>query len=185
MDYKEAAETLDREARAFGLFTKCDFVPQSASRNAKEKNPTLNWRVYVFRRVGDENRIVLACDYSQGIAHLPGYSKEPHGYWNTIEGRNRIERAVETGRDGRTGGLGIYTSEIPAPPLADVLSSLLLDASAIDEGSFEDWAASLGYDPDSRKAEAIWKACVETGLKLRSALGDEILRRFSELARNL
>jgi len=32
-------------------------------------------------------------------------------------------------------------------------------------GSFEAWASDLGYDPDSRKAEKVFKAC--EGIKLR------------------
>jgi len=44
------------------------------------------------------------------------------------------------------------------PDLCDVLSSLLMDTSGLDQ-PFEDWAEDLGYDPDSRKAERIYTAC--------------------------
>jgi hypothetical protein len=52
--------------------------------------------------------------------------------------------------------------------VADVVSSLLLDASNTDE-RFEDWARDLGYDPDSRTAERVFNACRETAAALRRA----------------
>ena len=57
------------------------------------------------------------------------------------------------------------------PDAADVLSCLLSDVSA-GEQSFEDFCGDMGYDPDSRTAEATWRACAETAPKLRRFLGD-------------
>jgi hypothetical protein len=59
-----------------------------------------------------------------------------------------------------------------------VLHSLALDSRVLDEGTFEDWAGSLGYDPDSRKAEAIWKACVEIATTLRAGLGGRVVEEL-------
>lgn len=53
-----------------------------------------------------------------------------------------------------------------APTAADVLRSLILDASAIDE-SFSDWCDNFGYDSDSIKALNTYNACCEIGKKLR------------------
>ena len=65
------------------------------------------------------------------------------------------------------------------PDVHDVLHSLLSDGSAwFDAQSFEDWAGDFGYDSDSRKAEAVYRECLETGRKLTSALGAE---RVAEL----
>ncbi len=58
------------------------------------------------------------------------------------------------------------------PDSASVLSSLLLDASALDE-SFENWCADYGYDTDSRKAERLYKLCCKQGEKLKQLLGDD------------
>lgn len=61
-----------------------------------------------------------------------------------------------------------------APTAADVLESLLSDASSIENGNdFEDWASNYGFNPDSRKAEAIYKATVKQTNKLRRLLGDD------------
>ncbi len=60
-----------------------------------------------------------------------------------------------------------------APTTADVLNSLISDSAGYDNASsFEEWADELGYDEDSRKAEAIYRACGEQALQLRELLGD-------------
>lgn len=54
----------------------------------------------------------------------------------------------------------------PAPPHpADVLHSLILDSSAVGQ-SFESWCSDYGYDSDSRKAEAAYRACQQNADKL-------------------
>lgn len=58
------------------------------------------------------------------------------------------------------------------PDPVDVVWSLVMDSSVLDESSFEDWANSLGYDTDSRKAESIYRACLEIALKLRNGIGE-------------
>jgi len=58
------------------------------------------------------------------------------------------------------------------PDLKTVLSSLQLDARSGAEG-FDDFCSELGYDPDSRKAEAIWKACRKTRDAMQKLLGDD------------
>ncbi len=64
-------------------------------------------------------------------------------------------------------------SAVTSDPTAEgVLECLLSDASGADE-SFEDWCAELGYDSDSRKAEAIYKAVKRQTEKLRRFLGAE------------
>lgn len=58
-----------------------------------------------------------------------------------------------------------------APPTAlDVLGSVFMDAQCGDY-SFEEFCSNMGYDEDSRKAEAIWRECGEQGRKLRNMLG--------------
>ena len=57
------------------------------------------------------------------------------------------------------------------PDAAGVLYCLAADARAGD-GSFADFCSDFGCDPDSRKAEATWKACVKVAPKLRRFLGE-------------
>jgi len=78
--------------------------------------------------------------------------------------------------DGRTLDVPFYTGSawIKGPSSADVLASLVMDASGIDNStSFEAWATEYGYDPDSRKAEAIYKECLKLAPKVREFLGDK------------
>lgn len=56
------------------------------------------------------------------------------------------------------------------PTAADVLESLLLDASVGDQ-SFHDFCADLGYDEDSRKAERLHRECQRIAERLARFLG--------------
>ena len=56
----------------------------------------------------------------------------------------------------------------------DVLESLFLDASSYENArDFTDFASDMGYDEDSRKAEATYKACGRIAAKLHQLLGDQ------------
>ena len=79
----------------------------------------------------------------------------------------------------RNGAGGRYTfgyhqgsAHTEAPTLADCLDSLGSDASAYDNArGFEDFAADMGYDTDSRKAERTYRACGRVLAALRRLLG--------------
>ena len=149
-----------------GLKYEARFVPQSYSRNAKEKNPTLNWKITISNERGS-----IDCDYSQGCAHIPGYQQR---LGNNYEYSKRVTQTCETGVN-RLLGLRfdeynlVKKEKIPPPELADVLHSLALDASALGV-SFDEWCEEFGYDQDSRKAHAIYSDCVDYGHKLRRML---------------
>jgi hypothetical protein len=51
------------------------------------------------------------------------------------------------------------------PSLADVLYSLLMDATAYGQ-TFEDWCCEFGYDTDSRRAEKTFRTCEAIGRRL-------------------
>jgi hypothetical protein len=134
------------------------FVPQSMSRNADEKNPSINWLVSFGS---------IQTDYMQGIAHMPGYKFYTR---RTLEIADREKAAAEQGKyftryshGGLFGG-----KKIPAPKLVDVLYSLVMDSDVINYDCFEDWAECFGYDTDSREAERIYNACMAIALKLRN-----------------
>jgi hypothetical protein len=182
-----------RDDRAFilatlGVTLECAFVPFSKSRNAGEKNPSLNWCV----RLRLHGREVLATDYMQGSGHCPAY-KSPtlfnSGKRDECATRKRIAFECETGKVSSVrlwGGESacmttLDANKIEAPSVVDVLYSLMSDGGAIDCATFEDWADELGYDKDSRSAEATYRACLETGLKLRAAFGDKRMVELREL----
>lgn len=69
------------------------------------------------------------------------------------------------------------------PTMWEVLSCLFMDAQSAEE-SFENWAADMGMETDSRKALATFKACQSIGKRLRALLGDDF-GTFHELSRDV
>lgn len=67
------------------------------------------------------------------------------------------------------------------PEAEDVVWSLLSDTSDIEGTAFEEWADNLGFDPDSRKAERIFKACEETLSRLLLLFTRQELEDLREL----
>lgn len=76
-------------------------------------------------------------------------------------------------------GLGFNGAE---PKLNTVLESLFSDASAADQArDCEDFARELGYDPDSRKNEKLYKQCLKISKDLHRLLGDDYTHIENEL----
>lgn len=176
--------TLKAAITDLGLTVESVFVPVSRSRNAKDKHdpksghpwsPSLNWRCTIKHN----GRDILTTDYSAGSAHCPAYKEsiKSLGNANSVDRHDAIMDECERGK-GRIFG---PMSQKPILPQAhDVIWSLARDSDAIDYASYKDWADDLGYDPDSRKGEAIYRACLEIALKLRAAIGDAGLAKLRE-----
>jgi hypothetical protein len=179
MNVETETKTLLQVAHELNLSVASEFVPFGKSHNAGNKDRSLNWRVTLRR----DGRDIVTTDYSAGIAHCPAYKRLKMGFGRTtIEQQEAIEFETEKGREYRSGStLGIGGAAI-VPSSLDVISSLAMDADVLEYSSFEDWAENFGYDPDSRKAETIWKACVEIALKLRSGLGNDALEALQQAA---
>jgi hypothetical protein len=169
----------DRQATVdkLGLTIKSQFVPFSQSRHAKEKFPSLNWKVTLLCN----GREVLTTDYMAGSAHAPSY-----GHKDKPEQRHRVAFECEHGyraQGVRWGSApqayGSHRDRIE-PKALDVLHSLVMDSDVLDSGSFESWASDLGFDADSRKAESTYRACLDIALKLRAAIGDAGLTALRE-----
>lgn len=143
------------------------FVPWSKSRNAKEKHRSLNWRVTLTYN----GKVAASVDYSAGIAHCPSYKV----------GDNSVYRAEKLAQETEFGYAAMPHGKSIDPDLADVLYSLVSDASVLDANSFEDWASEFGYDPDSRNAEKTYRACLDISLNMRNTLGEAELARLREL----
>lgn len=169
--YDEIRENVSALLAKAGVTYSAEFVPQSKSRNATEKEPSLNWRVTLTGgRVAP-----LTTDYMQGIGHVPNYNalKGPR---TTLFNEGYLRSCAERGRYGNPDG--ITRMPLPAPHVADVVHSLVLDSDVINYGSFEEWASEFGYDSDSRKAERVYQDCMAIALKLRQILGDELIAKL-------
>ncbi len=162
----------DRQAAIdkLGLSISSQFVPFSQSRNAKEKHPSLNWKVTLLRN----GREVLTTDYMAGSANAPSY-----GHKDKPEQQHRVAYECEHGHRAQGVRWGSQPQAWGAsrdriePKAQDVIWALVMDSDVLDAGGFESWASDLGYDTDSRKAEATYRACLDIALKLRAAIGDE------------
>ena len=76
----------------------------------------------------------------------------------------------------------------PKVTAAQVLGSVAQDCRGpyVDRQSFEDWCSEYGYDTDSRKAEATFRACREGGERLASiGLSVEEIAELADLAGRL
>lgn len=168
-----------------GLTFGAVFVPWSQSRNRAEKNQTLNWVCELRPRRGDP----LKFEYSAGVAHIPGYSFSRHQSNDTAI---HVREVCELGRYrtdsyghiamGRLAGTTLKRwTGVLIPAASDMLHSLIMDSDVIEYRNFEDWADSMGYDPDSRSGEKTYRACLEIGLALRAILGDSGIEAAREI----
>lgn len=173
-----AQQEMTAAIAALGLTMETTFIPWSQSRNKSEDRCSLNWTVRLLRA----GREVLTTDYNAGAAHCPSYKQLD----NTAHRAQLVEWECENGRRARefSGSIIGASGKLILPAIEDVIYSLVSDAEAIDHATFEDWADSYGYDADSRKAEVVYRACLETALKLRSALGENGLAQLREAAQD-
>lgn len=167
----DSKELILAAAAELGITMEAVFIPFSRSRNASEKQPTLNWRVSLARN----GKAIITSDYSAGKGHCPAYkaSIAALGNRNSIMRDDFIRRECETGRAADSG-------DKLMPDFADVINSLVSDADVIDYATYEDWASNFGYDPDSRKGEADYRACLDVALRMRAALGEAGVTKLRE-----
>lgn len=160
-----------------GLTIESEFVPFSQSRNKTEKNPSLNWLVTLKRN----EREILTTEYMAGMGHCTAYkaSKAQLGHQYSVPRDTALREECETGRPWVPFGRASKTHE-HKPKITDFLYSLVRDADALDYSTFENWASNYGYDADSRKAESIYRACLEIALKLRNGIGEEGLAKLRD-----
>lgn len=112
----------------------------------------------------NKNRIRISVDYADENKNAPGW-KDANHYKVTLKmGRKSLTTYFSQ-------GYGIQGE----PKAADVLNALASDSAGFDNArSFEDWASEYGYDPDSRKAEKIYRVCERQAAKLKNFLGDDL-----------
>lgn len=158
----------------YGIACDMVFVPQSQSRNKDEKRASLNWLVTIRR-----GRVAKTFEYSQGIGHAPKLGKGPHGFTPRYPALVTVHDAeIERSWAEK----GTYKGKKLTPPtMEDVLYCLTTEADVINYQGFEDWAQCMGYDEDSRSAEAIYKACLDTARFLNSIIDlDEAREAFKD-----
>ena len=170
-------EQIEAAIKDLGLMFEYKFVPFSQSRNKANKSPSLNWLVTLKRGNGS-----ISFDYSAGCGHCPSYKQR---IYNTVDGRVAVKQECETGKKTfLMAGMPYPTTKPILPKDADIIHSLVMDASVLDSGSFEEWASCFGYDTDSRSAEVTYNACLQQALQLRRLVGDSGLRTLQEASQD-
>ncbi len=180
------AEEREEYIQALGVDYSAEFVPFSQSRYKNNFHKSLNWVVTIKK-----NNQELTTDYMQGSGHVPPTKYKPNsrGMLENTEKRFRVDYACEF---GHFGGIARHTFDhkdyyldncksLPKPLLIDVLYSLCIDSDVLDYSTFEEWADCFGADEDSRKAEKMYRACLEIALKMRSMFGDSGLQKLREV----
>lgn len=189
-DYEIAARDLRALIGQIGLTVECTFLPFSQSRNAGEKSPSLNWRARVMLN-GKPVSGLESVDYMQGCGHAPASKAGPRRFFDKADLSRAISLECETGRRAKPGyGKPPYMGRdagdiIPAPDACDIIAALCRDSDVLNYASFDQWADEFGFDADSRKAEAMYRACLATALAMRAAIGDDKLAELQNLANQL
>jgi len=109
----------------------------------------------------DREHITAEAEYADDnpqISDMPPGSR----HWRVIFRRGRRRMTIPFSQ-----GPALHDD----PTAVDVLDCVVSDSSSIDQ-PFEHWAADLGWDSDSRKAERCYRACVRQAAKLRQFLGE-------------
>lgn len=135
-----------------------------------------------------DNREIWSGEYSLGVGHVKLPDRNSfHGNNGPVTNDTMMYNCLKAGKTpADRAGHASFAAKLAVlqkvePKLPDVLHSLLMDGSAyFDAETFEDWASNYGYDPDSRKADAIWKACDEIGRKLSRAFSADDLAELRE-----
>jgi hypothetical protein len=70
------------------------------------------------------------------------------------------------------------------PSIADVMYSLIIDASAADQ-NFHDWCSNYGYSNDSIKALHTYTACIEISAVLRRYFDHTTLEQMREAVQDM
>lgn len=170
-----SAESNAIEAGVSAILADCGIVFSAVlvDGNAVDEN---GWKYAAWKvAFSGQGRQTFATPYSMGTAHReikPGCHVPP-GLVNWQNPRTLFDEDFRN-----------RCTRPTAPTAATVLHSLLSDASAADS-TFEDWAADMGLDSDSRKALAEYLACQETAVSLRRIFGSAVLEKLSDAVRCL
>ena len=156
---------------------KADFIAWKDSRNAKEKYPSLNYSVSIFKN----DRLILTTDYMMGCAHAPSYSQSRKDY----DYSKLLEWECNNWRKGKytmslSQIMGVKDSNI-LPHLVDVMYHLSLDSEVLNYETFDSWAGDFGYNADSITHQNLYNQCLSIALKLNNGLGSDTLKELREM----
>jgi len=166
--------------KSMGISIKSEFIPWSKAKekdyNKDAKFSSLNWNVTLYKN----DVKIFTTEYNEGQGHCPANETENVGY----NLKKMIEKECETGFETWYGNsmdwVNINKKKPILPNMVSFVWCILSDANS-GRDDFHDFCGNFGYDEDSRRAEAIWKACVETAAKIYSSFTTDELNTLEEL----
>lgn len=163
-------QSANDQLAALGLSLTSEHIPLRGSLDLK--TTMVDFRV----TVAYNGRGVIATEYHMGLGHCKATSKSKRPAPNLSRLTLDYFRCLESTLRGLPSTfMDDIRWTLPEPTLADVLSSLLLDSEVLGHPSFESWADEYGYDPDSRRAEATYRACMDTTLRVTNGIPRDVL----------
>jgi hypothetical protein len=162
---------LERTIANLGLTYTAEFIPQKFSRNADDKQPSINWRITI-----SNGKNFITTDYTQGIGHIPTVAKS-YKHFN----RENELLASSTGTYNTSATLHWRNpKKLPTPNLINVLYSLTLDSDVCDYCGFEEWANNYGYNSDSISHRSIYEKCIIVSKQFRKIVDLPYMRKLFE-----
>lgn len=176
----DKSKEIQKVLNEMGISITSKFIPWSIAKshpyNKDSKFPSLNWEVTLFKN----GQKILTGEYHEGQGHCPANKNAKAKY----ELQKMIEKECEEGFEAWYGNaLDFVHVNKKKPILPDMVSFVWCTLSDANSGrdDFHDFCGNFGYDEDSRSAERIWKACVETAAKIYSSFTTEELNILEEL----
>src|SRR5579884_1289213 len=124
-----------------------------------------------LERFLDGNDIAVRCQPVAVNGDPMGLIAEP---WASRQYACRLYRA-----NGHRPLTAIVGSDAGAPELPDVLDAVAAQSAVVEQASgFEQWALEMGFDPDSREGERVYRAARREAKRLRELLGEDQYARL-------
>lgn len=123
-----------------------------------------------LRRFIREQRVSVTAEWeAERPDHEPGSADDERWYRAASHYRVTIRR----GRRRMAVHYSMGPAHTDEPTAEDVLDSLASDAASYEAArSFDEWASDYGYDPDSRRAERMYRAIERQAIALRRVMAD-------------
>ena len=174
-DYSDVPH--EEKLRMISAWTERHGINVNIERYDKPGSDRIDYSVTISRS-GKSCRV----DYHTGVGWV---EKSSNGKWNGTRAEQNVtydpvkKTIIKTRRScgyifTENANLGNDKYRILQPSVGDILHCLRLDAQTLeDSNDFESWADELGFNPDSRKDERIYLACVTQTRELRGVIGHE------------
>lgn len=174
-------EKTESVIKALGLTYRADFQPRPQPAD-KVKHPQLHWLITLER-----GKKSMQFEYHEGMRHVKGYKQIHKTKYDQRRWEECYRKTCETGKLYRPSESGEYffspilgPKTQPAPLLPNILYCIVLDAEVLNYSSYEEWAPELGFDPDSRKGEEVYRLCLKQSLALKQLVNDAELEQLRE-----